>query len=262
MKLLFLGAAQDGSVPQAGCRCANCRTVKRTAASIALIDETKAVLIDITPDFRLQYDNLIKRFDVELEAVYLTHAHWGHYGGLPLLGKEGWNVQGLPLYLAQRFHTFLTTNEPFNTLFEKGNVVAEIIAENIATRHGITPIRVPHRGEYSETFAFVIKMNNRLVLYLPDTDEFTPALGNLIRGVDLAIIDGTFYDDSELPQRDISLIPHPLVKNSMKEFADIADRIIFTHLNHSNPLLNSESAEYIGLKAMRFRVAVDGDLIE
>jgi len=262
MPLLFLGTAQDGGVPQAGCDCINCRRFKRSAASVALVDGKDAVLIDITPDFRFQYWLAVERFNVELSAIYLTHAHWGHYGGLPLLGREGWNVRNTPVFLSQPFHDFLLSNEPFSSLIRNGNITPQIIEENVITQHGITPVHVTHRDEFSDTFAFTFKLNSKSVLYMPDTDDFTRQSDDLIRSVDLAIIDGTFYSADELPQRNISKIPHPFAVDTIKRYSDIANRIIFTHLNHTNPLLNPDSAERTELVAMGFRVANDGDVIE
>ena len=45
MKLRFLGTAQDGGIPQAGCSCDNCLTHRRTVASIALLSDSEAIVI-------------------------------------------------------------------------------------------------------------------------------------------------------------------------------------------------------------------------
>ena len=262
MKLVFLGTAQDGGVPQVGCNCMNCRKYRRSAASIALVDGSEVILIDITPDFRAQYSLLIERYDANLSAVYLTHAHWGHYGGLMLLGKEGWNVSGIPLHLSRRFFDFLNANEPFRSLFTGGNLIDHIIEDHWVTKHGIKPIEVPHREEYSDAFGFMFRLNEKNVLYLPCVDSLDAGVCDLIRSVDLAIIDGTFYDDAELFHRDITLIPHPCVVDSLREFDNIPNRIIFTHLNHTNPLLNRDGFQAEELRNRGFIVADDWDVIE
>ena len=73
MILRFLGTAQDGGIPQAGCNCDNCLNYKRTAASIVLLNGSDAVVLDITPDFRHQWSELSKLYPVELKAIFLTH---------------------------------------------------------------------------------------------------------------------------------------------------------------------------------------------
>ncbi len=261
MPLLFLGTAQDGGVPQAGCRCINCRRFKRSAASIALVDGENTVLIDITPDFRLQYRMLVERFDAEITAVYLTHAHWGHYGGLPLLGNEGWNASGMPVYLSHSLLDFLSANEPFGSLLRSGNITPHVIEGNVETSHGITPVVVKHRGEFSDTFAFLFKVDGRKMLYMPDADDFEGAPDTLIRSVDIAIIDGTFWSAGEVAHRDIDRIPHPCVMDTIRKYRDLADRIVFTHFNHTNPLLDGRSPERSRLESLGFRAADDGDVI-
>lgn len=261
MRLVFLGTAQDAGVPQIGCGCKNCLSITRTAASLAVIDGDGAIVIDVSPDFRFQYTGLIQQYGAHLKAVYLTHAHWGHYGGLMMLGKEGWNIKNLPIFLSQSLFSFLSTNDPFKSLFEGNNVVPHFLNDGELSEHGITAVTVRHRQEYSDTLAFVITSNGRQVLYMPDVDEITPPVENLIRSVDVAIIDGTFYEDSELQHRDMSEIPHPRIVNSAKMLGDIADRVIFTHLNHTNPLLDENSEEFKLLIKAGFRVGRDGDEI-
>jgi len=179
-----------------------------------------------------------------------------------LFGREGWNCDKLPLYLTRRFHDFLASNEPFSELFQSGNLVAHILAEKVETVHGIKPVVVPHRDEYSDTVGLLIDLNGRKFFYLPCVDRLNTDIHNIIRSCDVSIIDGTFYDESELPHRDMSKIPHPRVRDCIREFSDIADRIIFTHLNHTNPLCEPEGEELMRLLDRGFRVANDGDVLE
>lgn len=261
-KLLFLGTAQDGGVPQAGCNCRNCQSISRNVASIALTDEKSAVIIDATPDFRVQYRLLKERFDVELRGIYLTHAHWGHYGGLMLLGKEGWNTRGMPVYLSSIFLDFLKRNEPFSYLIKSGVISPKVIDPEITSSHGIQAVPVDHRAEYSDTFGFIFTLNEMRILYMPDVDRLDDSVAKLIRTVDIAIIDGTFFSPDEIKHRNFMEIVHPPVETSMDVFRDIADRIVFTHLNHTNPLLDRSGWEYRRVIAAGFRIAGDGDVIE
>ena len=77
------------------------------------------------------------------------------------------------------------------------------------------------------------------LLYVPDIDKWKlrdKDTLQIIKSVDYALIDGTFYDENEL-ERDMSKIPHPFVEESMDLFNDLSpyekSKIYFTHLNHT-----------------------------
>jgi pyrroloquinoline quinone biosynthesis protein B len=86
------------------------------------------------------------------------------------------------------------------------------------------------------------------VLFLPDSDrweEWDRDVENMIRDCDIALLDGTFLSDRELPGRDMSTIPHPTIEHSVNRFEKLplSDRqkIHFIHLNHTNPLLSRQT---------------------
>ncbi|MGB0864768.1 MAG: pyrroloquinoline quinone biosynthesis protein PqqB, partial [Saprospiraceae bacterium] len=63
----------------------------------------------------------------------------------------------------------------------------------------------------------------------------------VIQSVDLALIDGTFYNNAELPNRDMSEIPHPFIEESTSLFKKLSDteksKVMFIHFNHTNPVM-------------------------
>ena len=77
-----------------------------------------------------------------------------------------------------------------------------------------------------------------------------------------ALVDGTFFSEREI-ERDISLIPHPLVKDSLKLFSNLKakerNKIIFTHFNHTNPLIDESSKEHEEVLSKGFRIAKEDD---
>jgi pyrroloquinoline quinone biosynthesis protein B len=108
----------------------------------------------------------------------------------------------------------------------------------------VTPLRVPHRDEYSETVGFLIRGPSRSILWLPDIDKWekwpTP-LESVLAGVGVAYLDGTFYDASELPGRDLREIPHPLMTETLSRLkSPMLAKVRFIHLNQSNPLLRQQ----------------------
>ena len=222
-----------------------------------------------TPDFKDQI-KLVKDFlsiDTlpNIKGVFLTHAHIGHYIGLLDLGVEVMNMKDIPIYAMPEMKSFLENNAPFNFLIESGNIIINDISNNdiinLSDQVTITPFLVPHRNELSETVGYNIKSNSKSIIYIPDIDAWDLWDNNILDIVkenDLLFLDGTFYSSDELPHRDISKVPHPFVSESTKLFSglDYTDKqkILFTHLNHSNPLLNQDSLEFKSLIDKGFKV--------
>jgi pyrroloquinoline quinone biosynthesis protein B len=199
----------------------------------------------------------------------------GHYLGLALLGFEAVNVRDLPVWCTPRMAAFLRGNGPWSQLVEKGNL--DLRETAAGTVHelggGVTAeaFPVPHRDEFSDTVAWKIRGPRRTLLYVPDVDgwddwEERGGMATAFDGVDVALVDGTFYSDGELPGRDTSKIPHPRMIESVERFGRAVGagelEAAFTHLNHSNPALDEGSEERRSLEAAGFRVLEEGEEIE
>jgi pyrroloquinoline quinone biosynthesis protein B len=252
VEAILLGTAQDGGLPQAGCPCAQCRAARhdpaerRWVSCLALVDHTaqRSWLIDATPDFREQVHALQQLApDCPLAGIALTHAHIGHYAGLIHLGREAWNTQGLPLYASEGMAAFLRGNAPWSQLVALDNVrLCPLLPDRetrLSPRLSLLPIPVPHRDEFSDTLAFVVQGPARRLFYCPDVDAWPlweRDLRSFVAGVDVALLDGTFFRAGELPGRDVSEIPHPLVSDTAERLAGVDCTVRLVHLNHSNPL--------------------------
>ena len=70
----------------------------------------------------------------------------------------------------------------------------------------------------------------------------------MLDGVQVAYLDGTFYDGRELPGRNLADVPHPPIVETMARLEDDArrqpGRIRFLHLNHSNPLYSDNAVRH------------------
>src|SRR5436190_615194 len=81
MILTFLGTGTSQGVPVAGCSCAVCTSTdprdNRTRSSV-FIDAGLHVLVDTTPEFRIQA--IREKIDT-IDAVLITHAHADHIMG-------------------------------------------------------------------------------------------------------------------------------------------------------------------------------------
>jgi pyrroloquinoline quinone biosynthesis protein B len=277
--LYILGVAQDAGYPQIGCYAPHCMpgwnnpALRRSATALALIDPqaNKKYLFEATPNLPEQ----LYQLEVEapstaypLSGIFLTHAHIGHYAGLMYLGQEAMGSSNMPVYAMPRMHKFLETNGPWSQLVNYKNILLKPLQNEQTETMGnlkVTPFLVPHRDEYSETVGYRISGPNKSALFIPDINkwsEWKTNLADILKTVDYALIDATFYADGELPGRDMSKIPHPFVIESMKTLdgLPIAQRkkVWFIHMNHSNPLLNSSSKESATVQGKGFHIAIEG----
>lgn len=282
--IIVLGTIQDAGSPHMGCEKSCCISLfenpdpNRKVVSLGLVDplEKKYWLIEASPDFITQCRELKKISAFEHgkspDGIFLTHAHIGHYTGLMYLGKESYNSKNVPVFAMTRMKGFLIKNGPWSQLFKLNNIRINNINHQeeikLSNNLSITPFLVPHRDEFSETVGFKINGPKKSVLFIPDIDKWGKWNKNLIKeikSVDIALLDGTFYDNKEVNNRNISEIPHPFIVETMDLFKQEKNsekfKINFIHFNHTNPLLDSNSAALIRLKESGFNMAKFKDVI-
>ena len=298
--VVVLGTAQDGGSPQVNAPASHPGRRDggdpRLVSCIGLVDPGSGArwIFDATPDFRVQARTLSEldragAEDFRLDGVFLTHAHMGHYTGLLFLGHESMGARSMPVHVTPRFADFLRANEPWRQLIDFGNIdLVEMTPEaavKLSSDLVATPIRVPHREEFSEVVAFRIAWDGAVnqddaaggsgaaghgaVLFVPDIDAWTPwdeqghRLEDELARVGAAFIDGTFFSGDELPGRDMSAIPHPRIEDTMTRLAALpaAERakVRFIHLNHTNPAQWPGSEARRSIEEAGFGVAVRGD---
>jgi len=124
---------------------------------------------------------------------------------------------------------------------------------------------VPHRDEYTETVGYRIDGPNKSAVFIPDIDKWEmweSDIREIVRSVDFALVDATFFRDGELGGRDMSTIKHPFVVESMDLLGGLSKeeraRVIFIHMNHTNPLLIEGSPEQAEVERRGFGYAVEG----
>ncbi|AZA80591.1 pyrroloquinoline quinone biosynthesis protein PqqB [Chryseobacterium lactis] len=283
--LIVLGNVQDAGSPQAGCKKECCASLwknpkqDRKITSLGIIDHDfqKNYIFDISPDFTQQVQ-LLQEQSATLnktapDGIFITHAHIGHYTGLMFLGREAMNSKNVPVYAMPRLKKYLENNGPWSQLVTLNNIAIQEIQNEVpvqlSTHLNVTPIQVPHRDEYSETVGYIIKGPNKKALFIPDIDKWSTwkhNIADLIKSVDYAFLDATFYDAEEVGFRNISEIPHPFVVESMELFKGLAPqdkkKIHFIHFNHTNKLLIPDSKQTKTVLANGFAIARLGDQVE
>jgi pyrroloquinoline quinone biosynthesis protein B len=279
VKLNVIGTIQDGGSPHIRCEKKCCKFLseeeknKRLVSSLALVDleNYKLFLFEATPDIekQLRLLNNNSKKELTINGIFLTHAHIGHYSGLMYLGKEALGAEKTPVFSMPKMSNFLMNNGPWSQLVDDQNIVINKILENknivLNKNVSVFPIKVPHRDEYSETVGYYIKGRHKTALFLPDIDKWNKwnkSLIEVLKKVDYAFIDATFYDNKEIKNRDISEIPHPFVIETMNLLEDLSiserKKVYLIHMNHTNPLLDSSTKEYKTVINFGFNVAEIG----
>lgn len=287
VELIILGTGQDAGAPQIGYR--NDRAwsdpseaLTPTALAVADHRNDKRYLFEATPYITQQLQMLDElapsetKENLGLDGIFITHAHIGHYAGLMFLGREAAGTSDIPVYAMPRMAKYLRTNGPWEQLVSIGNIILTPLTHwepvTLSPSLQIIPHLVPHRDEYSETVGFEIKGTDASVLFVPDIDswdrwesEHTIKLTDIIDRVDIAFVDATFYDDHELPNRDMSKIPHPRVTDTMNRLqhlpAEKRRHINFIHYNHTNPIRFSTSPEHREVLKRGFNIARPGQTV-
>ena len=259
--IYILGNTQDAGMPHIGCKHKFCldnftKYEEFYVTSIAVVnsDLNKYILFEATPDITYQLNNLKNNIFQEFllpEALYISHAHIGHYSGLMYFGREALGTKNLLVKVLPKMSIFLRKNGPWSQLVELNNIQiknTKFDESNLELSNiQVTPIKVPHRDEYSETAGYIIKGKNKKALFIPDIDKWEKwdkKLIDLVMSFDYLLLDATFYDMEEI-NRDISEIPHPLVSETINLLNTLSkeykSKVYFIHMNHTNPMLDPDS---------------------
>ena len=282
--IIILGTAQDAGSPHMNCRKKCCINLwdsennKTNVVSLAIFDNenNETWLFEATPDIATQINKLkeLTFNDSHLPSgIFLTHAHIGHYTGLMYFGKEAMGAKEIPVYAMPKFKYFLETSGPWSQLVEQKNIALNQLNSDstisISNNLKVKPIIVPHRDEFSETVGYYIYFKEKSILFIPDINKWEKWKHNIadeVKKMDYAFLDATFYDINELPNRDMSQIPHPFVVESMNIFNKLSDedknKIYFIHFNHSNPLLKKNSEEQKAVKSAGYHFATQYTIIK
>lgn len=197
MKVRVLGSGTSKGIPEVGCLCDVCTSAdprdSRTRASVLVETNGMSILIDASPDFRIQ---AVRAGILSLDALLLTHVHYDHIGGLEELRPLLYN-KDIPIYaredvdkavrerLAYMFREHNYPGVPHLDLRVIGNETFNINGlpvTPIEVMHGRMPIFGYRIGDFAYvTDAKTISQEERWKLYglkvlivnaLRDTDHF------------------------------------------------------------------------------------------
>jgi pyrroloquinoline quinone biosynthesis protein B len=185
------------------------------------------------------------------------------------LGREAIGAKAMPVFAMPKMKVFLENNAPWSQLVQLKNIqIMPLTADSsieLSKNIRIKPILVPHRDEFSETVGYVISTQHKKVMFIPDIDKWSKWQRDIVQEVgkvDLALLDATFYQNGEIPNRNMSEIPHPFMEETMRLFENSADKskLKFIHFNHTNPVLRS-SKERQSVINQGFNVCIEDEMI-
>jgi pyrroloquinoline quinone biosynthesis protein B len=188
------------------------------------------------------------------------------------LGREVIGASKIKVFAMPKMKEFLEKNGPWSQLVSLKNIDIQALKEDsiisLNERIKVQAIRVPHRDEFSETVGYKIIVGQKSLLFIPDIDKWQKWNQNIveiIKNVDFALLDGTFYQDGEI-NRPMSEVPHPFVVETMdlmkNEPKTEKSKVHFVHLNHTNPIMQPKSFQRKEVLKRGFNIAFIGQKFE
>ncbi len=293
--MIVLGGAAGGGFPQWNCHSPASRRARsgdpsarpRTQASIAVSgDGRRWFLLNASPDLRQQ-----------IEATPALHPHEGLRSspivGVVLTGGDVDVIAGL-LTLRERQPFALHAAAAVLDIL-KANPIFDVLAAGVVDRREVALDQAFALGDGLEATLFAVP--GKVPLYLEDGDRMQPtlldgttvgaeindgthrmlfipgcaaitdALRARIDGADLLFFDGTLWDDEEMiaaglgakTGRRMGHVSMSGPDGSIAALRDLAiGRRVAIHINNSNPMLLSDSAERAEAEAAGWTIAEDG----
>ena len=256
------------------------------------IDAGKWFLINASPDIRFQIEAnselqpsaLHGKRNTPIQGIILTSADLDQVLGLLLLRE----FQPLTVYATRLTRRTLEANSFFRMLERVPNQLTwvEIHPGEAFTLNGkvtCTPIPIsgslPYYARESAPDEFdaekpgqaaigiLLESDGCRVAYTPSVPEVTDALRDLYSSCDVILVDGTFWSDAELNRthsgtplaRSIGHVPMSGDDGTIALLAGVSARQkIFIHINNTNPILDTRSAEYRFITDAGWQIGQDG----
>jgi phosphoribosyl 1,2-cyclic phosphate phosphodiesterase len=228
MKLTFLGTGTSTGVPSIGCECETCASEderdKRLRVSVLVEHGGQTVLVDTSSDFRQQ---ALRAGLKHLDAVLITHCHADHIFGLDDIRPLNFRYGALGVYANER--AWRDIRRIFQYVFEPshfGGGLPQVLAHTvepgaefcIGPDLRVTPVEVIHGRLPVAAYRF----ND--FAYLTDLSEIPPASAELLRGLDVLVLDC------------LRIRPHPThlwLERALEYVAELRPRrAYFTHIAH------------------------------
>ena len=293
MRILVLGSAAGGGVPQWNCLCPVCqlawsgdkRVKPRSQSSLAIsADGERWLLLNASPDLRQQivaspclHPRGARRHS-PIGAVFVTNADADHLAGLLTLREQ----QSFALFGSQA--TLAEAAKGIFGVLNKDLVDRRAVALDTPADTGlgirVTPFAVPGKvplylegenvavgAESEATVGVELSDGAKSFFYVPGCAEINEEVIKRLAGAALVFFDGTTFTDDEMVNLGVSKktawrMGHVAMsgeKGSLERLASCAiGRKIYVHINNTNPVLIEDSPQRAAVERAGWDVAYDG----
>lgn len=297
LRIVVLGSAAGGGVPQWNCLCAVCRLAwtqdgqveHRTQSSIAVSGNgNEWAVVNCAPEILAQIKSTPAlhprkhagaRRDSPIQSVLLTNGDIDHLAGLLSLRER----QPLLLNATAEIHDVLRANAVFGVLAEDMVKRATVtLGVPFPLLHGVDVrvFAVPGKtalyleedeveigGEGEATVGVEFIAGSGSAFYIPGCARMSDALAQRLKGAEIVLFDGTVWSDREMIEmgvgtktgRRMGHMPISGADGSMAAFAELdVRRKIYIHINNTNPILIVDSEQRRAVEEAGWEVARDG----
>jgi pyrroloquinoline quinone biosynthesis protein B len=303
LRVVVLGAAAGGGVPQWNCGCPVCQMARTqhpelqsTQASIAIsADGDHWFLVNASPDLRQQINATPQLHPAAgklrhspIAGVILTNGEIDAVAGL-LSMREGWPFT---IYAHPRVLSILKSNSIFNVLnaknvrrqpIEADETFEPALPDGSPSGIEVLPFAVPGKGAWylegkahpagevgvGDTLGLRIKdkASGKYLYFLAACAGVTDDLRFRLAGAAATFFDGTVWRDDELiaaglgtkTGQDMGHIAMSGERGAIQSLAGLdIDQKMFLHINNSNPVLLSDSAERKAAERAGWQIPRDG----
>jgi phosphoribosyl 1,2-cyclic phosphate phosphodiesterase len=198
LELTFLGTGTSQGIPAIGCRCAVCLSEdpkdKRTRTSLLMQTDELHLVIDTTPEFRIQ---CLREKIHRLDAALFTHAHTDHIMGFDDMRRFcEMGDRAMPIYasastmeqLQSIFGYAFNDPQPWKNYLR---LDPHLIAMNQMFQLGdltVLPVELPH-GKISSTGYVFSKNGRNLLAYFTDCATLPCQAMEAAQAADILILD-------------------------------------------------------------------------
>jgi phosphoribosyl 1,2-cyclic phosphate phosphodiesterase len=243
-----LGSGTSVGVPTVGCSCDVCHSTdprdNRLRPSILIRYDDYAVMVDSTPDFRMQ---VLRAGLMRLDAILYTHGHADHILGLDDVRPFNYRGRGpMPIYASQE--TLEIIRRVFGYAFSDSPSESSAPKLNLNVMNGepfdlfgleFIPIRLAHGSGTTWGFRF------GQIAYLTDHSDIPEESIPKLQGLDVLFLDALRHR------------PHPThttVERAVRWAEQLKPkRAFFTHMCHDLPHAATEA-----MLPAHVRLAYDG----